>query len=334
MSWSILVANIRSISLRVHVLFLLFILVELSRALIVGREATSYMPLGFTWTAFALAALVCLVLGHEAAHVLVSKWLRDRPSEVLIWPLGGLALAPSPPGWLGQLTVALGGPAFNLIIFLVLAAVLYGQTEALAVAVPSVLGSDGLSEGLFLTEGSWALTSVFVVQWVNTLLLVLNLLPLFPLDGGRVLHAVLWRFFGYERSMVYSTWIAIFGSAVLAAVGLLIASGAYASYLVGLAFFCGAVSMNAARKMRFTHDELEELDPAERFLPADDQDSSEVIGRLGPSVESPSVASGSGDERIERILEKISQHGMKSLGFRERWLLRRSSKRRRRDSSS
>ena len=60
------------------------------RAVIVGREATSYMPLGFAWTAFSLLALLVLVLGHEAAHVLVAKRLRARPVEVLIWPLGGL----------------------------------------------------------------------------------------------------------------------------------------------------------------------------------------------------------------------------------------------------
>ena len=334
MSWSIHVANIRSVALRVHVLFLLFILVDLSRAVIVGREATSYMPLGFAWTACSLLALLILVLGHEAAHVLVAKRLRARPVEVLIWPLGGLAITPSPVGWLGQLTVAAGGPAFNAIIFLVLAPVLYYETRSLNVAIPSVLGSDGLSEGLFFTAGSWALTSLFVVQWVNILLLVLNLLPLFPLDGGRILHAVLWRFFGYERAMVYSTWVAIFASAVVAAVGLLFASGAYAGYLVGLAFFCGAVSLNAARKMRFTHDELEALEPSERFERSDELDSAEVLGRLGPSVESPGGKGESGEDKIERILEKISEHGLKSLGFRERWRLRRSSRKRRRDSTS
>ncbi len=332
MSWSMLVANIRSVSLRVHVLFLLFILVELLRALIVGREATSYMPLGFAWTAFSLFALLWLVLGHEAAHVLVSKRLGSRPVEVLIWPLGGLAIAPSPPGWVGQFLVALAGPAFNAALFLVLAPVLYIWTESPNVAFPSVLGSDGLSEGLFLTTGSWTLTSLFVIQWVNTLLLVLNLLPLFPLDGGRVLHAVLWRFLGYERAMVYSSWVAIVASALVAAVGLLLATGAYAGYLVGLAFFCGAVSLNAVRKMKFTHAELEELDPSERFERSNDRESSEIIARLGPCVESSDGTSRS-DERLERILEKISRAGMKSLSFRERWVLRRSSKRRR-DSSS
>ena len=179
MSWSVLVGNIRSVSLRVHVLFLLFVLVELLRALIVGREATSYMPLGFVWTAFSLGALFWLVLGHEATHVLVAKRLGARPVEVLIWPLGGLAITPSSPGWSGQFLVALAGPAFNAALFVLLAPVLYIWTGSLAVAFPSVLGAEGLSEGLFLTTASWALTSLFVIQWVNTLLLVLNLLPLF-----------------------------------------------------------------------------------------------------------------------------------------------------------
>ena len=334
MSWSIHVANVRSISLRIHVLFLLFVLVELSRAVIVGREATSYMPLGFTWTAFSLCALWCLVLGHEAAHVIVSKALHERPSEILMWPLGGLALTPSPPGWLGQLLVALGGPAFNALVFLVLAPILYVQTESLSTAIPSVLGADGLTQGLFLTAGSWSLTSLFVIQWVNTLLLVLNLLPLFPLDGGRLLHSLFWRAFGYERAMIYSTWVAILGSAILAGVGLLVATGAYAGYLVGLAFFCGAVSLNAARKMRFTHGEMEALDDSERFTRSDESVSSEVVGRLGPGVESFDHAPDSGNDGLDRILKKISDHGIESLGFRERRLLRRSSRRSRRDSSS
>ncbi len=334
MSWSVHVTNIRSVSLRIHVIFLLFVLVELSRAVIVGREATSYMPLGFAWTAFSLFGLLSLVLCHEAAHVLVSKWLRERPVEVLVWPLGGLALAPSPSGWLGQLTVALGGPVFNAGLLILLAPILYLETGSWSTAIPSVLGSEGLTQGLFLTADSLWLTAVFIVQWLNILLLVLNLLPLFPLDGGRILHSLLWRVLGYERAMICSTWIALVGSALLAAVGLLMTSGAYAGYLVGLAFFCGAVSLNAARKMRFTHAELETLDPSERFEPSDEDASSEVLGRLGPATESYDHVRDSGDRRLDGILEKISEQGLQSLNFRERWLLRRSSKRRRRDSGS
>ena len=84
--------------------------------------------------------------------------------------------------------------------------------------------------------------------------------------------------------------------------------------------------------MKFTRDELEELDPSERFERSDASCASEVIGRLGPSVET-SEANSRSDERLERILEKISRTGMRSLTFRERWTLKRST-RRRRDSSS
>ena len=69
--------------------------------------------------------------------------------------------------------------------------------------------------------------------------------------AGRILHAVLWRFFGYERGMVYSTWVAIFASAVVAAVGLLFASGAYAGYLVGLAFLLRGCQLECGPKDAF-----------------------------------------------------------------------------------
>ncbi|MFQ5749548.1 MAG: M50 family metallopeptidase [Planctomycetota bacterium] len=114
------------------------------------------------WTFSVLLVLAASLLAHELGHALVARRLRVEVLDITIWPLGGMARMEGlsdRPGLEGAIAVA--GPLVNLVL-----------------------------AGLFhLVPGSIA----FLVVWVNFVLGAGNLIPVFPLDGGRVLRAFLAR---------------------------------------------------------------------------------------------------------------------------------------------
>ena len=127
----------------------------------------------------ALALLACL-LGHELAHALVAHHYGMTVHRVTLWLLGGVAeLEGDPPSARADLAVSAAGP---------LASLAFAGLSGLLFAVADAAGLPGLLVG---TLGWLAV--------VNLVLALFNLLPGAPLDGGRVLRAVLWRVLGDRR---------------------------------------------------------------------------------------------------------------------------------------
>jgi len=140
-------------------------------------------PLAVRWGLGFLAAFLLLVslTVHELAHSLVARKLGVAVDDITLWVFGGVSHIHDDwdtPGT--ELRVASAGPAATLLI----AALLLGLTFAL-----SGLGAP--------------LLAVVIVQWllaVNVLLLAFNLVPAFPLDGGRIVRGVIWKLRGNRRS--------------------------------------------------------------------------------------------------------------------------------------
>ena len=171
MKWSWKIGAVAGIGVYVHATFLLLIgWVALSYWLQGGNLATVLAGVGFI-----LALFACVVL-HEFGHALTARRFGIRTRDITLLPIGGVArLERMPEIPVHELWVALAGPAVNLVI----AGLLLLPLLASGIAQPLA--------GLSLTGGSFIGRLVVV----NLLLLGFNMIPAFPMDGGRVLRALL-----------------------------------------------------------------------------------------------------------------------------------------------
>jgi len=187
LTWKVTLVPWRGFPCRVHVVF--FVL-----AVLVGYYAWPGEPGSMYRASGALAVLLLSVGAHELAHVWTTLRFGGDVQEILLWPLGGLN-TPSPPRMLHddhtasqqELLVACAGPLANLTFCLFAAVLLwfdeltYAQWGMLFHPLRPPISHDPL-------QFFWM--SLF---WVNWVVFLANLLPAMPLDGARVVRALLWR---------------------------------------------------------------------------------------------------------------------------------------------
>ncbi len=144
-------------------------------ATLLPSAAPGYSGSGYwTFALLATAAFYGSLLAHELGHALVARRHGIRVNRIVLWMLGGVAqLERDTPDSRAELEVAVAGPAVSFG----LAAV--GAVVALLFAVIGV-------SALIVATVAW-------LAGINALLGAFNLLPAFPLDGGRILRAILWR---------------------------------------------------------------------------------------------------------------------------------------------
>lgn len=178
MGWSIKLFTWGGTAVRMHITFLL--LVAWIAAVQWSRGGPHEAIAGVL---FILVLFACVVL-HEFGHIWAARRYGIRTPDVTLLPIGGVAAMERMPEKPSQeIVVALAGPAVNLVIALVL-------TAALGVRLSfSQMSLDALQSS-FLAQ----------VAVANVVLLVFNLIPAFPMDGGRVLRAVLAMGLGYTRA--------------------------------------------------------------------------------------------------------------------------------------
>jgi Zn-dependent protease len=181
MSWSIKIARVFGIDIKVH---LTFLLVLLWGAFNYGGTA------GPLYGIVVTLALFTLVLLHELGHSLAALGYGIPVKDITLLPIGGVArLERMPEKPLHELVVALAGPLVNVV----LAALLLPLIVALFVG-------QGVPFSLALLREPGLLGLLFFLFMANVSLTVFNMIPAFPLDGGRVLRAGLGFFTNYQRA--------------------------------------------------------------------------------------------------------------------------------------
>lgn len=161
------------IDLFVHPTFwVLPILIFISSAM-TGDVAGAVLDTGVIFALFG-----CVVL-HELGHALAAAYYGIRTRHITMYPIGGVAaLERMPERPLYEIVVALAGPAVNVVIALGLLAVLIGGN----IALPNSISFAGMS---------WFDEFLVKMFGINVGLVLFNLLPAFPMDGGRVFRAML-----------------------------------------------------------------------------------------------------------------------------------------------
>lgn len=216
------IGRIRGIEINVHPTFalvLLWVFLQWGRG-----SGGGFLPMLF---GLALLGLVfgCVVL-HELGHSFMALQHGIRVHDITLWPIGGVARieqVPARPG--AEVLIALAGPAVNVAIAVALLPplVLFGLVSG--------LNSPG-EYLLYVTEHVSPGALLVYLFLVNVVLLLFNLLPAFPMDGGRVLRAVLTTLIGRERGTRAAVMV---GQAMaVGLIGLGLWYGEYSLPLIGL----------------------------------------------------------------------------------------------------
>jgi Zn-dependent protease len=226
MNWSFPIGVVKGTVIRIHLTFLLFLVWIGVSHYAQGGQRAAVEGLLFITLLFA-----CVLL-HEFGHVFAARRYGVQTPDITLLPIGGVArLERIPEKPSEELVVALAGPAVNVVIAALLFLVLGG--------LPSMDdGTQVQNPGVGLLGR---------LAWVNITLVVFNLIPAFPMDGGRVLRALLAYRLGYTRGTRIAAGV---GQAVAFALGLAGLFGNPLLIFIALFVYMGAAAEASAAQMR------------------------------------------------------------------------------------
>ncbi|HXB54167.1 MAG TPA: site-2 protease family protein [Vicinamibacteria bacterium] len=171
------------------------------------------------WNVLEYLTLFLIVTVHEFGHSLACRQSGGTANQVLLWPLGGLAYVnpPQRPG--ATLWSTAAGPLVNVILIpIIVCLALLIRYLGLQIVIPDL--------GVF----------VRAVAEMNLVLLIFNLLPVYPLDGGQILRSLLWFALGRARSLTVATLVGFLGVLGLVALAVL------GNYPIGVRLWIGIIA--------------------------------------------------------------------------------------------
>jgi len=163
------------------------------------------------WNVLEYVAIFLIVLLHEFGHALACRQVGGEAKRIMLWPLGGVASVSPPQRPAATLWTIAAGPLVNLVLAVILlAAYIADNSLNLSQTAPNV------------REFFKALSVA------NLVLLVFNLLPVYPLDGGQILRSLLWFVIGRAKSLMAASTIGFVGVAGIAAIAIWARDGYFA----------------------------------------------------------------------------------------------------------
>jgi Zn-dependent protease/CBS domain-containing protein len=179
MSWSLSIGRIAGTDIRLHITFILFLAWIFAANWASGGADQAWASLAF------LILLFACVVAHEFGHVFAARHFGIATPDVTLLPIGGLArlerISEEPRE---EFIIAIAGPLVNVVIAFVLI-VFFGAKFDL---------------GAWTTVESNKVAMIDRLAMVNVFLVLFNLIPAFPMDGGRVLRALLASRMGFTRA--------------------------------------------------------------------------------------------------------------------------------------
>lgn len=316
LSWALPLYTAWGIRVKIHIIFLFIIIFELLGAL--GPNGP-----GLVFVAPMMLGLFLLVLLHEYGHCFTCRRVGGEADEILMWPLGGLAMCRPPHDWRADLWTTVGGPAVNAALVVPLGGVVMLLGGGWESVVFNPFDLNPVMGGL---GGSWARIVAWSLYFSNWMLLAFNvLLPMYPMDGGRILHALLWSRMGHTRATRIVVKVGF-----AAAIGLFLFAMVFnQSRLLGIAIFGGLTCWLEWQRLKMMGGDEDE---AWRGGPGGGEEVRRALAeseRQRKKRQQESARVEREQAEVDRLLDKIRDQGMQSLSGKERKFLEEATKRRR-----
>lgn len=181
------------------------------------------------WNVAEYLSLFAIVLLHEYGHALACKSVGGTADRIVLWPLGGVAFVNPPHRAGAYLWSIVAGPLVNVLL------------------LPLTFYAVWLRMGTGITTELERF--LFSVGVTNAVLLIFNLLPIYPLDGGQIFRAILWFMVGAARSLQVAAVTGIVGAVVLGLGMYLWIQSWWSVIIAGFLLFQSLAGLKAARQM-------------------------------------------------------------------------------------
>jgi Zn-dependent protease/predicted transcriptional regulator len=210
--WAFKIGRVSGIPIYLHFTFVLFLL-------FIGLGGREMLPN----LLFVLSLFACVAL-HELGHALVALRYDVPVADITLYPIGGIARIERQPEPRQELWIALAGPAVNVVI---------------AGALALILAATGWLEPLNLAldvRGNWAQN----VMEANIQLALFNLIPAFPMDGGRILRSLLSMKMPVERATAIAATVGQTLAILAGLAALTVLRGAWTLLIIAFFIYIGA----------------------------------------------------------------------------------------------
>lgn len=305
--------ELSGITVRVHItlpIFLGFLLLDS------GQAALPY-----------LLMLFGTVLAHEFGHCYGSRAVGGDPREIVLWPLGGLAYTACPHDPFSRFVTVAAGPAVNVVFCLLAAGVLIVRTGDWGVCSLNPFSFPAVGPGFDFY--------LALFYRINLFLFYFNMLPIFPMDGGQLLQAGLWKALGYRTATIIAARIGVGGAIVFGVMGLMWGN----FLLVGVAVMGAMACFSQLQSVNeYSAQEHFRYQPAgrrpgrgfwSRWFRREPRPSPNPNPNPNPGGwESKLAQERRREEEVDRILQKVHDQGLRSLSYIERQILERATRER------
>ncbi len=275
-SWRL--GRLQGITVQIHWTFLLLPLWVFGSSVLRGGSVQS----ASVSVILLLSVFGCVVL-HELGHALMARRFGIATRDITLLPIGGVArLARMPRDSFQEFAIAVAGPAVNVVIAMLL-------SLAFVAAWSAGIGAEVLG---------------FIIQlaWINIALVLFNLIPAFPMDGGRILRSLLALVTSYRKATHIAVGVGQVAAAALGVLGLVGGN-------IMLVFLAGFVFIAAAAEARNIDLPSQEIPPREVLLNNDeagDHYRSDAVPPPGSSL--PHVSATWDVHSAQRWMDRKPSH--------------------------
>ena len=194
------------------------------------------------WDIAEYVVLFGIVLIHEFGHAFATRQVGGTAEQILLWPFGGIAYVQTPPRAGAYLWGIAAGPLVNVVLWPVfyLLTSIYADPFHFYATCP--VTPDGWPQ-------PWPYF-LYNIYFINTALLVFNLFPAYPLDGGQIFRGLLWYKLGEVKSLEIAAWVGLIlgGAALLYAA--IVWQQMWLAIILGLIVYQSWSTVNRLREYR------------------------------------------------------------------------------------